>query len=235
MQATFVQDGKSVDYTPVGAVAAGTVVVTGNVVGVVTQPIAAGALGARNVYGIYDFVKAGDEITDGASLYWDADGNPVGGVAGTGCVTTTAGGNTFLGWANGAAAAGAAKVNARLCGGVASVTANHYGPLNNIVADPGNVTKAIPVTASGRVALVTAGAETRTLAAPTFAGQELLLAFKTDGGDCVVTCATGLNQTGNNTATFNDAGDILRMVAIEVGANLRWRITANDTVALATV
>ena len=99
------------------------------------------------------------------------------------------------------------------------------------ITDPGNA-GAIPVSSSGTVALVTAGAETRTLAAPMTVGQDLLLYFKTDGGDCVVTAATGLNQTGNTIATFNDAGDTLLLRAIESGANLRWRVVANDGVVL---
>jgi hypothetical protein len=102
------------------------------------------------------------------------------------------------------------------------------------ITDPGDA-GAIPVTATGYCPLVTAAAETRTLAAPSFIGQELELYLKTDGGDCVVTCATGLNQTGNNTATFGDAGDLLLLRAVESGANIRWRVVANDTVALATV
>lgn len=104
----------------------------------------------------------------------------------------------------------------------------------DLIADPG-AAGAIPVTKSGRVPIVSAGAETRTLAAPTFPGQELQLELKTDGGDVTLTCATGLNQTGNNTAVTADAGDILLLKAIEVGANLRWRVAANDGWALSTV
>jgi hypothetical protein len=82
---------------------------------------------------------------------------------------------------------------------------------------------------------VTGGAETNTLAAPSFVGQELLLCMKTDGGDRVVTCATGVNQTGNNTITFNDAGDSIRLNAIQNGANIRWRVVYNDGCTLSTV
>jgi predicted RecA/RadA family phage recombinase len=234
MQATYVQQGDMIDYTPVGAVTAGTVVVQGNAVGVAGQAIPAGVLGALAVHGIFNFVKDGSEITAGASLYWDADGNPVGGVAGTGAVTTTAGGNTFLGWAVAAAAAGAATVTGRLSGGVASVTANHYGPLNNVIADPGNA-GAIDVTASGVVALVSTAAQTRTLAAPTFAGQELSLGFKTDGGDIVVACATFFNLTGNNRLTFAAAGEFVRLQAVESGVNLRWRVVGKDGGTFTTV
>ena len=103
------------------------------------------------------------------------------------------------------------------------------------IADPGNA-GAIAVTVSGYVPLVTAGAETRTMAAPTYIGQECNLYFKTDGpGDCVVTIATTVNQTGNNTLTFADEGDHILLQAVESGANKRWRVVANDGVALATV
>lgn len=102
------------------------------------------------------------------------------------------------------------------------------------VADPGNA-GAIPVTGSGYCPIVTAGAETRTLAAPTFVGQEIHLYMKTDGGDAVITCATGVNQTGNNTITMNDAGDSILLRAIESGSNKRWRVVVNDGCTLATV
>lgn len=95
------------------------------------------------------------------------------------------------------------------------------------ITDPGNA-GAIPITVSGRVAIVTAGAETRTLAAPTTIGQRLLIYMKTDGGDAVITCATGINQAGNTTITLNDAGDCIELVAIENGANKRWRVVVND-------
>ena len=102
------------------------------------------------------------------------------------------------------------------------------------IADPGNA-GAIPVTVTGYCPIVTAAAETRTLAAPSFIGQELLLYMKTDGGDAVVTCSTTFNETGNNTATFGDTGDGLRLSAVEEGANLRWRCAVADGVALTTV
>lgn len=104
-----------------------------------------------------------------------------------------------------------------------------------VITDPGDAA-AIPVTASGYCALVTAaGAETRTLAAPSFIGQELLLYFKTDNGDCVVTCATTINEAGNNTITFANTGDAIKLTAVEEGSNIRWRCAVADGAALATV
>lgn len=102
------------------------------------------------------------------------------------------------------------------------------------VADPGDA-GAIPVTQSASVALTTAGAETRTIALPAFIGQRLNVCLDTDGGDAVVTVAQPINQTGDNTLTFADAGDHISLEAITVGGALRWRVLANDGVALSTV
>ena len=104
-QAQFIQEGQSIDYTPSAAVAAGQVVVQGSMIGVAKTPIAASVLGALAVRGIFDVVKANEQQALGAALYWDADGNPYNGTAGTGCATTTSGGNTFIGFAQAAAEA----------------------------------------------------------------------------------------------------------------------------------
>ena len=71
---TFVQEGHSIDYTPGADVAVGDVVVQGELVGVAKQPIAANALGALAVTGVFDFPKAtggGTAITAGALCYWE--------------------------------------------------------------------------------------------------------------------------------------------------------------------
>lgn len=73
--ATFVHDGNNVDYTPGAAVAAGAVVVQGDLIGVARTPIAADALGSLAVRGVFDFAKAtgaGTGIAAGTTCYWDA-------------------------------------------------------------------------------------------------------------------------------------------------------------------
>lgn len=102
------------------------------------------------------------------------------------------------------------------------------------ITDPGDA-GAIPVTSSGSVMLTTAGAETRTLAIPTFVGQYLNIGLDTDGGDCVITVAQPVNQTGNNTLTGADAGDQISLIAITVGGAFRWRVVCNDGWGLTTV
>lgn len=229
-QAVKIQEEMIMDHTPVAAVAAGDVVVQGSLVGIATAPIAAGTLGALETEGVFDIVKPTGSITAGAPLYWKTTGSPVGGVALSGAVSTTSSDGQFIGYAVAAAGSSDTTVRVRVFG----VSTTNYTPQSAPITDPGNA-GAIPVTGSGYVPLVSAGAETRTLAAPSYAGQVLQLAMKTDGGDIVLTCATFVNQAGNNTITFNDAGDVVTLEAIYVSTNLRWRILRNDGAALSTV
>lgn len=100
------------------------------------------------------------------------------------------------------------------------------------LADPGTGV-AIPVTRSASVAIVTAAAETNTLAIPSFKGQRLFLYVDTYAvGDRVVTCAQAINQAGNTIMTFGASRDSIMLEAITVGSALRWQVTANDGVAL---
>ena len=73
--ADFIQDGESIDHTPGSAVAAGDVVVQGDLVGVAKVPIPAGHTGALAVEGIFDFAKEADggiTFAVGSLAYWDA-------------------------------------------------------------------------------------------------------------------------------------------------------------------
>lgn len=106
--------------------------------------------------------------------------------------------------------------------------------LDNGITDPGDAA-AIPVIKSGVCPMTSAGAETRTIAAPSFIGQQIALIADVYVGDIVVTSATTVNQTGNNTLTFGVAADACILTAMQVAGSLVWRITANDGVALSTV
>lgn len=99
------------------------------------------------------------------------------------------------------------------------------------VADPGTGA-AIPVTTSATINITTAGAETNTLAIPTFLGQVLLLNVATFVGNRVITSAQAVNQAGNTIMTFGAARDAIELRAVLVGTALRWVVTSNDGVAL---
>lgn len=73
--ARFIHDGNAIDYTPGAAVAAGDVVVQGDLIGIAKLDIAAGQLGALAVTGVFDVPKAtgtGTDITAGAKVWWNA-------------------------------------------------------------------------------------------------------------------------------------------------------------------
>lgn len=107
------------------------------------------------------------------------------------------------------------------------------GVSRRAITDPGNG-GAIPVTYSGYCPIVTAGSETRTLAAPSHAGQEITIYIKTDGGTCVITASAPINVAGNNTITMAEVTDCIKLIAVESGSSLVWRVI-NDGAALSTV
>jgi len=281
MQGTFVSAGLSIDHTPDGAIDAGEVVVQGSLVTIAKVPIAATVLGALAASGVFDVVQAAVTFAIGGPVYWDADGDPVGGTAGTGAATTVATANRFMGYALevteaidttvrmilrsiedsaaetitidqlgdvGAVAYTAGKIIVAsgtafaevAMGGDATLAANGaltlaVGnlPTTEAIVDPGDG-EYIAVTNSGSCPLVSEGAETRKVADPTFAGQILNLCFKTDGGAITITADSPINQTGNNMMLFEDVGDCLTLIGSDDGADIEWRVLANDGITLST-
>ena len=98
------------------------------------------------------------------------------------------------------------------------------------IADPGDA-GAITVDRNfGVVKMVSAGAETRTLAAPTHAGVVCTLMCKTYVGNIVVTVASAYDQAGSTTITFNTAGDFVVLQSVPLGAAYVWRVVGFDGV-----
>ncbi len=78
--ATYRSAGEFIDYTPSGAVAAGAVVVQGELIGIATQPIPASTPGALAIRGLFTVPKesgASTAIAAGAIVYWDAENQRV--------------------------------------------------------------------------------------------------------------------------------------------------------------
>ena len=101
--ATFVNDGKNIDYTPTAAVKSGDVITLGSIVCVAPRDISAGALGSLATEGVYTMPKASATVfAAGASVYW----------SGTTCTTVTT--DAFAGVAVAAAGSGALSVNVKL-------------------------------------------------------------------------------------------------------------------------
>ena len=105
----YVQPGKNLDYTNAGSdtIAAGTVVSLTTRVGIAAGDIAAGAVGALAVEGVFAFAKDNAAITLGAAVYYDAT---------NGVMTATATDNVPAGYAVAAAAAADATVVVKLLG-----------------------------------------------------------------------------------------------------------------------
>ena len=93
------------------------------------------------------------------------------------------------------------------------------------IADPGDAA-AIPVTRAGVCAMTTAGAETRTLAIPTYVGQILVLTEDVHVGNNVITVASSVDGT-NNTLTFDAAGETLVLIGTQIAGTKCWRILVN--------
>lgn len=102
-----------------------------------------------------------------------------------------------------------------------------------VIPDPGN---GGTITVDRDLAIcemVSTGAETRTLAAPTKSGIQFVLRMLTDGGDIVVTTPNGfLDNVLRTKATFDDAGDILNLISVETSTTgtYRWQIVTRNIV-----
>jgi len=108
--AQFIHKGDSIDYIPGADVAAGDVIVQGELIGIAKLDIATGALGALAVKGVFDLPKAtggGTAITSGSLVYWDAG-------AGEATTNAAAGANKLLGKSVKTAADADATVRVRL-------------------------------------------------------------------------------------------------------------------------
>lgn len=104
--AQYIHEGTVVDFTPTTDVAAGSVVVQGDLIGITKRDIKANTLGGLAVEGVFEIAKASaDAITAGAKVYWKADDEHA---------VTTASGNKLLGKAVQAAGAGTTTVRVLL-------------------------------------------------------------------------------------------------------------------------
>ncbi len=74
MTATYIHEGNAIDYTPAADVAAGEVIVQGELVGITKRDIGAGQLGTLELTGVFDLPKTagvGEAIAVGLDVYWD--------------------------------------------------------------------------------------------------------------------------------------------------------------------
>jgi predicted RecA/RadA family phage recombinase len=82
-----ISEGVTIPYTPSSAVAAGAVVVQGDLVGIAVHDLEANKLGNLDVDGHFEFDKAtggGTALTVGATVFWDATNSRVSATASVG-------------------------------------------------------------------------------------------------------------------------------------------------------
>jgi predicted RecA/RadA family phage recombinase len=104
MATNFIQEGKTLDFTPQSAdVVSGQVITMGTIGGIAKTDIKQGKTGAVHICGVFSVAKATGAITQGQKLYWNSSNSNL---------TTTATGNTLLGVA--AAPAVSADATAKL-------------------------------------------------------------------------------------------------------------------------
>lgn len=200
MQATYDSSGETIDYTPDVDVPANSIVVQGKLVGYTPRPIPANQLGALRVQGVIRAVKDASNVTGpGLAIFWNAAGTPVGGEAGSGCMSTTPTGNVFAGWSLEAADSATGTVLMLLrsandadtmgTGDLSDVGAVSHTAGNLLVAD-GAAWQGVPV--SGPFTLAASGVLRMAVAAVAAAGSEQAdAAVVTEG----LTHATGADGT----------------------------------------
>lgn len=76
--------------------------------------------------------------------------------------------------------------------------------------------------------VVTAAAETRTLAQPNRPGILATICLDTDVGDCTLTVTGGYNNDDDTAIVFDDAGDFVTFLSIKEGTSYYWRAIAQE-------
>jgi predicted RecA/RadA family phage recombinase len=72
MNAQFLHDGNTIDFTPTTAIAAGDIVTRGGLVGIAKLDIDAGSQGALSLSGVYKIAKGTEKFVTGESVFWNA-------------------------------------------------------------------------------------------------------------------------------------------------------------------
>ena len=115
-------------------IAEGDVVVVSGIAAVAIGPIDNGKSGVLQLLTAVSVVKKNEAIAQGASVYWDASGDPYLGTAGTGAATGTATSHYFMGKALALAASTDTRVRVLLMPAAAGSTVYGYSTVGNLVS-----------------------------------------------------------------------------------------------------
>jgi predicted RecA/RadA family phage recombinase len=200
-QSVRVQKGCSIDYTPGSAVSAGDVVVQNGLVGVAEIDIAANALGALAIEGIFDFTKQASAsviFAIGDPSYWDDSNNRV-------VADHNDGANAFVGTV--VKAAGDTATTARI-------------KLNDQSSQAGAGSGALTYSQEAASAAVT-----NTTVQTAFDKSYTIPASTLRPGDVIRVRAQGIATATNSTDTLNA---ILRIGTVDVIATAALDVADND-------
>jgi len=105
----------------------------------------------------------------------------------------------------------------------ANITPARMAAADFPLPDPGAGGK-LPVTAWGQVEIRTLTAETRTWDDPSKPGLEIDLAFRSDGGNCVITFDSAYDDLGRTTLTLQTVGEIHSFKSVRISdSQCVWR------------
>lgn len=227
------QEGDSVDYTPVAAVTAGDVIVIGtSLVTVATCDIAANTKGSVATRGVFNFPKDNSDFAAaGVPVYWDADGNPYGGTAGTGCLSDSSADGPLAGFALEAAGSTTGDVDI-LLRSVDSATVPGVlaaFPMRTLAAAGSVIGNAAAVAGTG-VTRVTGADNTTGVQLPASPTGKLVVLQNSVADKTLKVypqANAGINATGTNTAYVMPAGSVRHFY----GYNATAWITEPATIA----
>lgn len=201
--ADYRQEGCAIDYTPTTAKTAGDVVFHRGLAGVVKTDIAANALGALAVEGVFRFDKPSGAVAIGQRVFWDA-ANTQANTAGTG---------PFLGYAVAAADTSATTVdvaiNGNTEGSMSLVAAAASTALTNSTTETNfdNSTLTIPANSLNVGDVIRVRAQL--IATATNSTDTLNMKLKL-GSTSVI--ATGAVDVANNDIGYIDADIVVRTI-----------------------
>jgi hypothetical protein len=96
------------------------------------------------------------------------------------------------------------------------------------IADPGSAGTIYVHESLSTVNLVSAAAETRTLALPTRQGVDVSLHMRTDGGDITLTVASAYNEAGDTIFVFSEVGQFATFRSYMTSAGVFfWRLISH--------
>lgn len=200
-KAIFVQEGEALDYTPAAAVVAGDVIQIGHLIGIAKRAIAASAIGALAVSGVFSLLKsgsAGPVFSKDDSVFWD----PVNLLASRGGA-----GHWYIGTCTEAAATGDTRVKARLA--PFQLPACMQGKVFEDVSLASG-SKTLDIEDIGKVMVITAGHATNVVTLPaTAAGQEFVVMAGVSGGRVALSPAAADKVFGPDIAGVDNKDRIL--------------------------